>query len=310
MTIQLRHETPDDIAAIEAVTIAAFANAPHTSHTEQFIVRALRDANELALSIVAEEHGQVIGHVALSPAAITDGHRHKAKGWYGLGPISVLPQKQGQGIGAGLMRDALDQLRTLGAAGCVVPGDSAILASYGGETDEVVRLLPLLRDVVSPIIALCGRPESTLARTADIFLDVSVSTEACPLGLAPTASSTATLAMGDALAMAAMQRRGFSADDFGRIHPGGSLGTRFLKVGDIMHGGDELPAVGPDVTIKDVIHEIVTAGEHFKAVTNFLWPFKLNNPTGGWKKKNNHFTEGGDYGNREEFVNKLVQSMN
>ena len=80
MTIQLRHETTNDIAAIEAVTIAAFADAPHTSHTEQFIVRALRDASELTLSIVAEEHGQVVGHVALSPVTITNDHGHKAKG--------------------------------------------------------------------------------------------------------------------------------------------------------------------------------------------------------------------------------------
>ncbi|PLP99572.1 GNAT family N-acetyltransferase, partial [Cupriavidus pauculus] len=95
MTLQLRHETADDIAFIEAVTIAAFADSPHTSHTEQFIVRALRAANELTRSIVAEDHGQIIGHVALSPVTITDGHGNKAEGWYGLGPISVLPQRQG-----------------------------------------------------------------------------------------------------------------------------------------------------------------------------------------------------------------------
>ena len=140
MTIQLRHETPDDIAAIEAVTIAAFANAPHTSHTEQFIVRALRDANELALSIVAEEHGQVIGHVALSPVAITDGHRHKAKGWYGLGPISVLPQKQGQGIGAGLMEQALAELRAMQAAGCVLLGEPAYYARFGFQAHAGLQL--------------------------------------------------------------------------------------------------------------------------------------------------------------------------
>ena len=85
LTIQLRHETADDIAAIEAVTTAAFADAPHTSHTEQFIVRALRAANELTLSIVAEEHGRVVGHVALSPVTITHEHRRKTEGWYGWG---------------------------------------------------------------------------------------------------------------------------------------------------------------------------------------------------------------------------------
>ncbi len=120
MTIQLRHETTNDIAAIEAVTIAAFADAPHTSHTEQFIVRALRDASELTLSIVAEEHGQVVGHVALSPVTITNDHGHKAKGWCGLGPISVLPQRQGHGIGSRLMEQALSVLRAMQAEGCVL----------------------------------------------------------------------------------------------------------------------------------------------------------------------------------------------
>ena len=140
MIIQLRHETPNDIAAIEAVTIAAFANAPHTSHTEQFIVRALRDSGELALSLVAEDQGQVIGHVALSPVAITDGHGHKAKGWYGLGPISVLPQRQGQGIGARLMEQALTELRDMQAAGCVLLGEPAYYARFGFQAHAGLQL--------------------------------------------------------------------------------------------------------------------------------------------------------------------------
>ena len=131
MPIQLRHETPDDIAAIEAVTIAAFADAPHTSHTEQFIVRALRAAAELTLSIVAEEHGQVVGHVALSPVTITDDHGREAQGWYGLGPISVLPPRQGNGIGSRLMEQALSELRAMQAAGCVLLGDPAYYARFG-----------------------------------------------------------------------------------------------------------------------------------------------------------------------------------
>ena len=133
MTIQLRHETPDDIAAIEAVTIAAFANAPHTSHTEQFIVRALRAANELTLSIVAEEHGQIVGHLALSPVAITDGHGHKTEGWYGLGPISVLPVRQGQGIGSRLMEQALVELRDMQAARAAGMAGMAALWGYMGD---------------------------------------------------------------------------------------------------------------------------------------------------------------------------------
>ena len=131
LTIQLRHETADDIAAIEAVTTAAFADAPHTSHTEQFIVRALRAANELTLSIVAEEHGRVVGHVALSPVTITHEHRRKTEGWYGLGPISVLPPRQGRGIGSRLMEQALSELRAMQAAGCVLLGDPTYYTRFG-----------------------------------------------------------------------------------------------------------------------------------------------------------------------------------
>ena len=126
MTIQLRHETTNDIAAIEAVTIAAFADAPHTSHTEQFIVRALRDAGELALSLVAEEHGQVIGH--------------KAKGWCGLGPISVLPQRQGHGIGSRLMKQALSELRAMQAEGCVLLGEPAYYGRFGFQAHAGLQL--------------------------------------------------------------------------------------------------------------------------------------------------------------------------
>ena len=142
MTLQLRHETPDDISAIEAITVAAFADAPHTSHTEQFIVRALRAANELTLSIVAEEHGQISGHVALSPVTITDGHGHgrKAKDWYGLGPISVLPQRQGHGIGSRLMEQALSELRDMQAAGCVLLGDPAYYARFGFQARAGLQL--------------------------------------------------------------------------------------------------------------------------------------------------------------------------
>ena len=139
-TIQLRHETTNDIAAIEAVTIAAFADAPHTSHTEQFIVRALRDASELTLSIVAEEHGQVVGHVALSPVTITNDHGHKAKGWCGLGPISVLPQRQGHGIGSRLMEQALSELRAMQAEGCVLLGEPAYYGRFGFQAHAGLQL--------------------------------------------------------------------------------------------------------------------------------------------------------------------------
>ncbi|MGB3288226.1 MAG: N-acetyltransferase [Burkholderiaceae bacterium] len=140
MSIQLRHETPDDVAAIEAVTVAAFADAPHASHIEQCIVRALRAANELTLSIVAEKHGQVVGHVALSAVTITDEHGQKAAGWYGLGPISVLPQMQGQGIGSRLMEQALSELRAMRAEGCVLLGDPAYYARFGFQAHTGLQL--------------------------------------------------------------------------------------------------------------------------------------------------------------------------
>ena len=143
-----------------------------------------------------------------------------------------------------------------GDLGGIVPGDVILCASYTGETEELVRLLPQLRDIASRVIALCGRLDSSVGRGAGIALDVSVAEEACPLGLAPTASSSATLAMGDALAMAVAERKGFSADDFGRLHPGGSLGQRFLKARDLMHGGDDVPRVAPDTPLRAAIHEM------------------------------------------------------
>ena len=123
----MRPEAPSDVAAIETLTVAAFLGALHTSHTEQFIVAALRRAGVLTVSLVAVEEGAVVGHVAVSPVVISDG----AVGWYGLGPISVLPARQGQGIASRLMHEALGALRTRAAAGCVLLGDPAFYARFG-----------------------------------------------------------------------------------------------------------------------------------------------------------------------------------
>ena len=168
MNIQLRHETPDDISAIEAITVAAFADAPHTSHTEQFIVRALRTANELTLSIVTEEHGQIIGHVALSPVTITDNDGRKAEGWYGLGPISVLPQRQGHGIGSRLMEQALSELRAMRAAGCVLLGDPAYYGRFGFEAHTGLQL-PGVPPGYFMALALHGPVPEGIARYSDAF---------------------------------------------------------------------------------------------------------------------------------------------
>jgi putative acetyltransferase len=127
MTLRIRTETQADQAAIHALTQAAFLHAPHTSHTEQFIVDALRAAGALTVSLVAEENGEIVGHVAVSPVMLSDG----SNGWFGLGPISVVPARQKQGIGATLMKHALAALRAQDAAGCVLLGDPAYYARFG-----------------------------------------------------------------------------------------------------------------------------------------------------------------------------------
>ncbi|WP_044874523.1 N-acetyltransferase [Pseudomonas sp. LFM046] len=127
MSLVIRAEAPADIPAIEALTVAAFAQAPHSSGTEQFIVNGLRRAGQLSLSLVAEDGGELVGHVALSPVRISSG----ATSWYGLGPISVAPARQGAGIGSRLMGAALAGLRELGAEGCVLLGDPAYYSRFG-----------------------------------------------------------------------------------------------------------------------------------------------------------------------------------
>jgi putative acetyltransferase len=134
ISIEIRNELPADVPAIEAVTTAAFLNAPHTAHNEQFIVSALREAAQLMVSLVAVAEGNVIGHVAVSPVSISQG----TPGWCGLGPISVLPAHQGRGVGAGLMREALRILREMGAAGCVVLGEPAYYGRFGFLADPAL----------------------------------------------------------------------------------------------------------------------------------------------------------------------------
>lgn len=143
-----------------------------------------------------------------------------------------------------------------GDLGMLVRGDVLIAVSNSGETDEVLRLLPVVRRFAIPLIAMTGRSDSTLARAADVALDVSVPEEACPLGLAPTASTTTTMALGDALAVALLEERGFSVDDFALLHPAGALGRRLLRVEDLMHSGTQLPLVAEETPLKDTLMEI------------------------------------------------------
>jgi putative acetyltransferase len=134
--ITVRPETPADAAAIEAVTTAAFVHAPHTAHTEQYIVAALRRAGALTVSLVAQLDGGIVGHVAVSPVSLSDG----STGWFGLGPISVLPEHQRRGIGTVLMREALQRLRTGKAAGCLLVGDPAYYRRFGFEPRPTLTL--------------------------------------------------------------------------------------------------------------------------------------------------------------------------
>ncbi|WP_038053190.1 KpsF/GutQ family sugar-phosphate isomerase [Thioalkalivibrio sp. ALJ1] len=148
-----------------------------------------------------------------------------------------------------------------GDLGMITREDVVIALSNSGETDELLTILPLIRRLDAPLIAMTGNPGSRLSIDATVHLDVSVDREACPLGLAPTSSTTAALAMGDALAVAVLDARGFTANDFARSHPGGRLGRRLLvHVTDIMHTGNAIPRVTPDVPLKDALFEITRKG--------------------------------------------------
>jgi arabinose-5-phosphate isomerase len=144
-----------------------------------------------------------------------------------------------------------------GDLGMITDADVVLALSYSGESDEILLLLPVLRRQGNKLIAMTGRTRSSLAREADVHLDVSVPAEACPLALAPTSSTTASLAMGDALAVALLEARGFTADDFARSHPAGALGRRLLlHIADIMHAGDDVPRVGADASISEALVEM------------------------------------------------------
>ena len=146
-----------------------------------------------------------------------------------------------------------------GDLGMLAKGDVIIGISNSGETEEICRILPVIKRMGLPLIAMSGNPKSTLAIAGDVHLDISVAEEACPLGLAPTASTTATLAMGDALAVALLEERGFKAEDFALFHPGGALGKRLLlRVEDLMHTGKDVPLVLPEVLLRDALFEITS----------------------------------------------------
>lgn len=154
-----------------------------------------------------------------------------------------------------------------GDLGMITPQDVALLLSYSGESDEVLVLLPALKRKGVPLIAMTGKPQSTLAREADVHLNSAVAEEACPLGLAPTASTTAALVLGDALAVSLLETRGFGPEDFAVSHPAGRLGRRLLvHVRDVMHAADELPKVQSGVSLKEALLEMSAKGLGMTAI--------------------------------------------
>ncbi|CDQ08639.1 D-arabinose 5-phosphate isomerase [Acidithiobacillus ferrivorans] len=156
-----------------------------------------------------------------------------------------------------------------GDLGMLTRQDCLLALSNSGETAEILAILPVVKRLAVPLIAMTGNPQSTLAHRAAVHLNCAVAREACPLNLAPTASTTATLAMGDALAMALLQARGFSADDFALSHPGGSLGKRLLlRVQDVMHRGTSLPKVRADTPLCEAVLEISSKGLGMTAVVD------------------------------------------
>lgn len=156
-----------------------------------------------------------------------------------------------------------------GDLGMITEQDLVIAISSSGGSAEVITLLPLLKRLGTPLIAMTGNADSTLAQQADVHLDISVISEACPLGLAPTSSTTVTLVMGDALAVALLEARGFTAEDFAFSHPGGALGRKLLlKVSDIMHSGDEIPRISPTTPITAALIEMSKKGLGLTTVCN------------------------------------------
>lgn len=154
-----------------------------------------------------------------------------------------------------------------GDMGMITSKDVVLTLSNSGETAEILTILPLIKRLAAPMVALTGQPHSTLAKSADAHIDTSVAKEACPLGLAPTSSTTAALVMGDALAIALLESRGFTAEDFALSHPGGNLGRRLLlRVSDIMHTGDSIPKVNNQALVSDALVEMTKKGLGMTAV--------------------------------------------
>ena len=211
--------------------------------------------DRLATRLATSMRPQVESTLALMEACVSAGHRIVVTG---IGKSGIIARKiVATMLSTGTPACYLHPAEAMhGDLGVLVRGDIALALSYSGETEEVLRLFPAFSQRNVPVISLCGCSTSTLATLSMLTLDVSVDEEACSLNLAPTASTTSMLALGDALAMELSHRRGFRAEHFAELHPGGRLGLRLARVRDLMHQGDDLPRVRPDTPMAEVIYEM------------------------------------------------------
>jgi arabinose-5-phosphate isomerase len=225
-------QTPSELVRIEAAGLLALADRLDGPMAQAF---------ERAVSLVTE-CGGANGRVVVT----------------GMGKSGIIAQKIAATLtSTGSPAMFLHPAEALhGDLGMLTRGDVVIALSASGETEEILRLLPTLKRVGDALITFCCQTQSTLAAASDVVLDCSVPEEACGLGLAPTASTTAMLALGDALAVAVSLRKGFRAEDFADLHPGGKLGSRLARVANLMHTGDAIPMVAPETPMTEVIYEM------------------------------------------------------
>ncbi len=211
--------------------------------------------DQLALRLEGPMREPFAAVVALLAEAAASGHRAILTG---VGKSGIIARKLAATLrSTGTPAHFLHPAEALhGDLGMILPGDPVLMLSASGETADLLTLLPLLARTSTPVVALCGCLTSTLAREAAHLLDATISAEACPHNLAPTASTTVLLALSDALALSVSQRRGFAPEHFADLHPGGRLGRRLARVRDLMHTGDAMPVVSPDCPLPELIHEI------------------------------------------------------
>jgi arabinose-5-phosphate isomerase len=223
---------PADFVRIEAAALNALA-----SRLEGAMLRPFNNAADLILRSIASQNRIIVTGIGKS----------------GIIARKIAATLRSTGTPAHYLHPA-DAVH--GDLGMLSRGDTVLALSSSGETQELLYLLPLLKRLADKLIAFCGCSTSTLAQASDIVLDTSVDTEACPLNLAPTASTTVMLALGDALALEVSRRRGWKAEDFAELHPGGRLGKRLARVQDLMHSGEALPYVSPTTPMPQVIYEM------------------------------------------------------